>query len=86
MRLLFQQSYCLLLWWLLMAQTQFWNMTKGCEGILPQGVRKESSLHNSRKLRKVVAIYKTDQLLSKKSLKKVPEKEKRLGKITLVKK
>ena len=46
-------------------------MDKGCEGILVQG----KGLDNSRKLRKVVAIYKTDKLiLSKKSLKKVPEK------------
>ena len=44
-------------------------MGKGCEGIIPQG----KGLHNSRKLRKVVAIYKTDKLiLFKKSLKKVP--------------
>ena len=71
MRLLFQQSYCLLLWCLLMAQTQYWNMSKGYEGILRLG----KGLHNSRKLRKVVAIYKTDKLiLSKKALKKVPEK------------
>ena len=46
-------------------------MAKGCEGILPQG----ESLHNSRKLRKVVAIYKTGKLiLSKKYLKEVSEK------------
>ena len=71
MRLLFQQSYCLLLWCLLMAQTQYRNMSKGYEGMLPL----DKGLHNSRKLRKVEAIYKTDKLiLSKKSLKKVPEK------------
>ena len=46
-------------------------MGQGCEGILPQG----KGLHNSRKLRKLVAIYKTYKLiLSKNSLKKVPEK------------
>ena len=40
-------------------------MDKGCERVLPQG----RGLHNSRKLRKVVAIYKTDKLiLSKNSL------------------
>ena len=43
---------------------------QGSEGILPKG----KNLHNSRKLRKVVRIYKTDKLiLSKWSLKKVPE-------------
>ena len=40
-------------------------MDKGCEGFPPQG----TSLHSSRKLRKVIAIYKTDKLiLSKESL------------------
>ena len=54
-----------------MVQTQYRNMKKGCDGILPRG----KDLHNSRKSRNVVAIYKTDKLiLSKKSLKKVPEK------------
>ena len=54
-----------------MAETQYWSMGKGCEGTLPEG----ESFHNSRKLRKVAAIYKTDkQILSKKSLKKVLEK------------
>ena len=71
MWLQFQQSYCLFLWWVLMAQTQYRNMDKGCKEVLPQG----KGLHNSRKLRKAVAIYKTGKLiLSKKSLKKVPEK------------
>ena len=55
MRVLFQQFYCLSLWWLLMAQTQYQNMGKGCEGVFPQG----KGLHNSRKLGKVVAIFKT---------------------------
>ena len=55
-----------------MAQTQCRNMSKGCEGIFPQG----KELHNSQKLGKVVVIYKTDKLiLFKKSLKKVPEKK-----------
>ena len=72
MHLLFQQSYCLFLRWLLIAQTQYRNMGKGCEGIFPQG----KGLHNSQKLRKVEVIYKTDKLiLFKKSLKKVPEKK-----------
>ena len=71
MRLLFQQSYCLLLRCLLMVQTQYRNMGKGCEGILPQS----KGLHSSRKLRKVVTIYKADKLIfSKKSLNQVPEK------------
>ena len=46
-------------------------MGKGCEWILLQG----KGLHNSRKLRKVVAIYKTDKLIfSEKSPKKAPKK------------
>ena len=54
-----------------MAQTQYQNIDKGCEGILLQS----KALHNSQKLRKVVAIYKTEKLIFlKKSLKKVPEK------------
>ena len=49
-----------------MAQTQYRNIGKGCEGILPQGKGPRSS----RKLGKVVVIYKTDKfILSKKSLK-----------------
>ena len=73
MRLLFQQSYCLLLWWLLVAQTQYGNIDKSCEGILPQS----KGLHNSRKFRKVVAIYKTDKLIfSKNSLKRYQKKDK----------
>ena len=44
---------------------------KGCEGMIPQG----KGVENSRKLRKIEEIHKTDKLiLSKKSLKKVPEK------------
>ena len=71
MQLLFQKSYCLFLWWVLMAQTQYRNMDKGCEGILPRG----KGLQNSQKLRKEVAIYKSRKLIiSIKSLKKVPEK------------
>ena len=71
MWLQFQQSYCLFLWWVLMAQTQYRNMDKGCEGILPRG----KGLQNSQKLRKEVAIYKSRKLIiSIKSLKKVPEK------------
>ena len=71
MWLIFLQSYCLFLWWVLMAQTQYRNMDKGCEGILPRG----KGLQNSQKLRKEVAIYKSRKLIiSIKSLKKVPEK------------
>ena len=66
-----------------MAETQYRNMGTGCEGILLQG----NSLHNSRKLRKVVAIYKTVKLIiSKKYLKKVPEKGQKFGKSALLKK
>ena len=54
-----------------MAQAQYRIMGKDWKVIFLQG----KSLHNSRKLRKVVAIYKTDKLiLSKKVSKKVPEK------------
>ena len=71
MWLLFQQSYCLLLWRVLMAQTQYRNMDKSCERILLQG----KGFHNSRKLWKAVVIYKTGKLiLSNKSLNKVPGK------------
>ena len=63
------------------AQTRYRNMGKGCEGIFPQG----QGLHNSRKLRKVVAIYKTDKLiLSKRSLKKVQKKDRGLEKLPLL--
>ena len=79
MRLLFQQSYCLFLWLLLLTQTQYRNMNKGCEGILPQG----KSLGDSRKLRKIVTIYKTGKLiLSKKSLKKYQKKDRGSEKLT----
>ena len=60
MWLLFQQSYCLFLRWVLMVQTQYQNMGKGCEGILPQG----KGLQNLRKLRKEVVIYKNRQINS----------------------
>ena len=55
-----------------MTQTQYRNMDKSCEGILPQG----NGLHNSRKLRKAVAVYKTGKLIiSNRYLKKVPKKK-----------
>ena len=57
MWLQFQQSYCLFLRWVLMAQTHYQNMDKRCEGIFPQ----DKGLHNSRKLRKVVAIKLANQ-------------------------
>ena len=57
MWLQFQQSYCLFLWWVPMAQRQYWNMDKSCEGILPQG----KGLHISRKVRKIVAIKLANQ-------------------------
>ena len=34
MQLLFQKSYCLFLWWVLMSQTQYRNMDKGCKWTL----------------------------------------------------
>ena len=45
-------------------QTQYRNKGKGCEGILLQG----KCLHNSRKLRKMVAIYKTYKLILSKKI------------------
>ena len=60
MRLLFQQTYSLLL--IPMTPNCANTISKhgqGCEGIFPQG----KGLHNSQKLRKVVAIYKTDKLI-----------------------
>ena len=60
-----------------MAQTQYQNMDKDCIRILPQG----KGLHNSRKLRKTVAIDKTGKLIiSNKSLKEVPGKRYKLRK------
>ena len=66
-----------------MAQTQYRNMDKGCEGILPRG----KGLQNSQKLRKEVTIYRSRKLiLSIKSLKKVPVKRKSFGKRYLTEK
>ena len=73
-----QQSYCLFLWWVLMAQTQHWNMDKVWTGIFPQG----KGLHNSRNLKKEVAIYKTGKLI----LWRKYRKKERLGKGTVLKK
>ena len=42
-----------------MAQTQYQNMDKRCEGMLPQG----NGLHNSRMLRKAVAIKPANQFI-----------------------
>ena len=72
----FQQTYPLFLEWLLIAQTQYRNMDKGCKEIHLQGKK----LCNSWKLRKVVAIYKKNKLafskkyisLKTRSLEKVP--------------
>ena len=76
MWLQFQQSYCLFLWWVLMTQTQYRNIDKRCEGILPQG----KGLHNSQKLRKALAIKLANQffpvILWRKYLKKDIDSEK----------
>ena len=48
-----------------MAQTQYRNLGKGCEGILPYG----KGLQNSRKLRIKIVVYKTGKL-EKKRLRK----------------
>ena len=66
-----------------MVQTQYGNMGKRFEGMLPQG----KGLHHSQKLRKSVAIYKIGKLiLSNKYLKKVPKKNRGSEKRALLKK
>ena len=82
MWLQFQQSYCLFLWWVLMAQTQYQNMDKKCEGILPQG----KSLHNSRKLRKAVAIKLANQFFPVSLGRKYRKKDRDSEKGTLLQK
>ena len=82
MWLQFQQSYRLFLWWVLMAQTQYWNMDKSCEGILPQG----KDLPNSRKLRKAVAIKLANQFFPVSLWRKYREKDRDSEKGTLLKK
>ena len=56
-QLLFQWTYSLILGWLLIAETQYRNIGKSCEEVFIKELR------NSRKLRKVVAIYKTNKLV-----------------------
>ena len=82
MWLQFQQSYRLFLWWVLMAQTQYWNMDKNCEGILPQG----KDLPNSRKLRKAVAIKLANQFFPVSLWRKYRKKDRDSEKGTLLKK
>ena len=50
-QLLFQQTYSLFLWGLLITQTCYQKMGKGCKETL----RQNKELHNSYKLRKAVA-------------------------------
>ena len=57
-QLLFKQTYSLFLGWPEIVQTQYWNMGKGCGEI----IRIAKDLHNSQKLRKVLATYKTNKL------------------------
>ena len=45
--------------WAAIVQTHYRKIDKGCEEILRQG----KCPHNSRKLGKVVAIYKTNKLV-----------------------
>ena len=82
MWLQFQQSYSLFLWWVLIAQTQYRNMGKSCEGILPQG----KGLHNSRKLRKAVAIKLANQFFPVSLWRKYRKKDRDSEKGTLLKK
>ena len=82
MWLQFQQSYCLFLWWVLMVQTQYRNMDKRCEEILPKGKR----LHNSWKLRKAVAIKLENQFFPVSLWRKYRKKDRDLEKSTLLKK
>ena len=58
-QLLFQQTYSMLLGRILIVQTQYQNRDQVCEEILRQG----KNLRTSHKLRKVVAIYKTNKLV-----------------------
>ena len=82
MWLQFQQSYCLFLWWVLMAQTWYRNMDKRYERILPQS----KGLHNSRKLRKVVAIKLANQFFPVSLWRKYRKKDRDSEKGTLLKK
>ena len=82
MWLQFQQSYCLLLWWVLMAQTQYRNIDKRWEGILPQG----KGLHNSQKLRKALAIKLANQFFPVSVWRKYRKKDRDSEKATLLKK
>ena len=78
----FQQSYCLFLWWALMAQTQYRNMDKRCEGILFQG----KDLHNWRKVRKAAAIKLANQFFPVSLWRKYRKKDRDSEKGTLLKK
>ena len=82
MWLQFQQFYCLFLWWVLMAQTQYWNMDKRCEGILRQG----KGLYISRKLRKAVVIKLANQFFPVSLWRKYRKKDRDSEKDTLLKK
>ena len=82
MWLQFQHFYCLFLWWVLMVQTQYRNMDKNCEGILLQG----KDFHNSRKLRKAVAIKLANQFFPVSLWRKYRKKDRDSEKGTLLKK
>ena len=56
-QLVFQKTHSLFLGWLLIEQTQYRNMNKDCEEI----TRQCKNLQILRKLRKAVAIYKTNK-------------------------
>ena len=64
-----------------MAQTQYRNMDKDCEGILPQG----KGLHISRKLRKAVAIKLANQFFPLSLSRKYQKKDRDSEKGTLLK-
>ena len=81
MWLQFQQFYCLFLWWVLMVQRQYRNMDKRYEEILSQG----KGIHNSRKLRKVVAIKLANQFFPVSLWRKYQRKDRDSEKGTLLK-
>ena len=80
MWLQYQQSYCLFLWWVLMAQTQYRNMDKSCERILSQG----KGLQNLWKLRKAVAIKLANQFFPVSLWRKCQKKDRDSEKGTLL--
>ena len=80
-QLLFQQTYSLLFGWLLIAQTEYESRDKGCEDI----PRQSKDFGHSRKLTKVVAIWKLNKLVLSKKYMSLKTRGS-VGKSTLLKK